>query len=75
MAESGFRTKESKILPDIIVNSGGMSIAFMVGSFQRAEDELWQKRFKVGQMFKHSYGLCICPSSQDSGEFARLYCQ
>ncbi|CAI7755611.1 unnamed protein product [Closterium sp. NIES-54] len=75
MAESGFRTKESNIMPDVIVNSGGISIAFMIGSFQRSDSELWLKILKVGQMFRHSYGLCVCPSSQDSNDFARLYCQ
>eukprot|EP00850_Spirogloea_muscicola_P007668 SM000039S14498 [mRNA] locus=s39:415140:416664:- [translate_table: standard] len=74
-AAGGYRLKTSAILPDVIFNTTGVSMAFIILAdwSPDANPEVWERVAKMSQSFQRSYVVVAAPGPQRNSEFNKAY--
>eukprot|EP00850_Spirogloea_muscicola_P002138 SM000008S22227 [mRNA] locus=s8:548212:549779:+ [translate_table: standard] len=74
-AAGGYRLKTSAILPDVIFNTTGVSMAFIILAdwSPDANPEVWERVSKLSQSFQRSYVVVAAPGPQRNSEFNKAY--
>eukprot|EP00850_Spirogloea_muscicola_P008091 SM000042S15358 [mRNA] locus=s42:576127:577666:- [translate_table: standard] len=74
-AAGGYRLKTSAILPDVIFNTTGVSMAFIILAdwSPDANPEVWERVAKMSQSFQRSYVVVAAPGPQRNSKFNKAY--